>query len=163
MSRWSGRLSAALAVLAIVGAGVGGWAHWDVGQQRQHGIVSHLDGADAALEVVAEVLSYRAQTLDDDIEAARAQLTGESAAEYEQIVAELIRPTAEADGVNVITSAHVAGVSQVEDADHITVVMFTNQMTTSAAEPTPIVQANRLRVKLVREAEAWKLATIEAI
>lgn len=163
MSQQMGRLSGALAGLAIVLAAIGGWAHWDVAQQHQHGLVSQLDGTEAALEVVAEVLSYRAQTLAEDLEVARAQLTGEFATEYEQIVDEIIRPTAEADGINVITSAHVAGVSQVKASDRITVVMFTNQMTTSAAEPTPIVQANRLRVELVRQAGEWKLAAIESL
>ena len=114
----------------------------------------------AAAEATRKVLSYTAETLDADIEAARATLAGDMLGRYADTM-ERIREQAE-DGTAV--EATVVARSIISATEHdAKVLLFVNQSTTGPGLDEPRVERNRVVVTLHRDGADWLVTALDAI
>lgn len=153
------RLAVVLVVLLLVAAaGMLAWRSWTAAQDERAG----RQAVEAAEQALPDVLSYDYADLDDDIAQARGRLTDAFAAEYDELAAKTIRPTAEQ--YKAVVSAEVLASSlESADRDEASVLLFANQTTVTTELPAPRVDQSRVRMRLEHTASGWKVAAIEPL
>jgi Mce-associated membrane protein len=119
------------------------------------------------------VLSYDHAELDDDFRSALAVSTGEFAEEYRRTSDEVVRPLASKTQATVVARVVDAGVVEAS-ADRVVVLVFVNQTTTSNRLDGPKTDLTRVRMTMVRAAQAsdggkqgagagWLVAKVDAL
>lgn len=139
-------------MLALLTAGVGMMWWFD----RQHDTAREASAVvlEAADTDISEVLSYQAATIDDDLQRARAHLTGDFADEFTRLTNDLIVPTAKQDAIT--TRAEVTAKSVVDaQPDRVVTLLFITQTTTGSAFPEPKVDGSRVQVTFVDVDGRW--------
>ncbi|MFE6862177.1 hypothetical protein [Nocardia sp. NPDC057668] len=130
---------AVIAALAVTG----GLLVWD--NHRDAAVAAaRRDAPPEAGRVVAEMLSYSADTIDRDL-AAVDGLTGSFQDEYRRLVTETIAPVAKEKGVS--TKARIVSAGVLSAArDRVTLLMFIDQITVSTTVPAPTTSSSRVSV-----------------
>ena len=104
---------------------------------------------DVAQKSTVALLSYKADTVDQQLDVASSKLTGSFKEYYDSYSKTAVIPTAREKAVN--TEAHCVGTGLVSADDRqATVIVFINQTTTTADNPEPAVMASTVRVQLTR-------------
>ncbi len=163
----AGRLTSwpVLAVLGVLAAVAVGFAAYFISQaQRAEAYQEALDRAPAAAESAASaVLSYDYKTLDADRDAAAKFLTKGYGKKYldtfDKTVAEAapqLKATVEAQ---VLASAPMV-VGEKRDPDRVSVLVFVDQTTTSAAKTETTKAMNRAQFDMVRVDGTWLVGDI---
>jgi Mce-associated membrane protein len=134
------------------------------------GLQAHLSAAtaDARTEALAaartrvpELLSYDRATLDADLQRALGQTTGSFTDDYEQILTDVVEPTAKRRGIS--TKASISGAGVVSgDRDEVVVLVFLTQ-STSAKGGRVSVSGSRVEVTMERSGESWKIAGLKPV
>jgi Mce-associated membrane protein len=147
-----------LVVLTVAGSAVLGWrAASDAAVDR-----AETQALDAARTKMPIVLSYRAESLADDLGRAREQLTGQFAQEYEQIASSVISPATTSQQITTTATVSRAAVISAA-ADRVETLLFVNQSTTSKDQPTPQNTASQVRVTLTRSAGQWLISDVQPL
>ncbi|OZD66946.1 hypothetical protein CH272_09930 [Rhodococcus sp. 05-340-1] len=129
----------------------------DEEQQQARAAIS-----DAADDGAVAVLSYRAETVDADIEHAASFLTGDFLNYYSAFGAESIAPAAKDRGIT--SSATVSASSVVSSSENSAVALvFVNQNITSADAPDPKAASSSLRIELTQVDGRWLISTLDPI
>ncbi|MBV9871880.1 MAG: hypothetical protein JO214_14785 [Frankiaceae bacterium] len=169
MSRPIGR--AAVAIMALnwlVAAGAGVTLAERAPAQSEIGALTNPNASDAvaaAKSAVHTILSYDYRSLDADIKAAKADLTGEFAKEY---AASAPRLLTEAGQLKAIVQATV-GFSGVVSAtpDDVVVLLFVDQATVrqnpGSSVPTTRIDQSRVRVTMTRVGDRWLVSSLNAL
>jgi Mce-associated membrane protein len=163
MSEASGRRVAWWALVvaltaAIVGAAAfGGWQMQGKGGQLPPVADQAADRAaakQAASTATAKMLTYSPDSLDQDLAAAEAMLTGDFLNYYKQFTDQIVRPAAVQK--RVTTKATVVGAA-VESltSQQAAILVFVNQTTTSQDKPTPSDTTSSARVGLAKVNGTW--------
>jgi Mce-associated membrane protein len=144
-----------LAVLGIVGG------RWWAADERADRTAEALD---AARTRTVEILSYDAATLDADIAEARAQVTGELAARFEDVVAQVILPVAGREP-GIVSQAEVVRSAVVSAGGHRAVVLlYVDRITTSVLAPEPLRTTHQILVTMTRVPDGrWLVARLEPV
>lgn len=149
---------AVLLVLTLTAAVVLGIKAWKGREAEQ----ARSQATAAATKAAQLVLSYDYRTLDKDFSAARATLTPEFAADFDQttkVVAEQAKKTK----ATVKAEVREVGVRD-GDADRVTLLVFVNQTTTSTiTQGKPRVDLNRARFTMVRNGDRWLVQEIAGL
>ncbi|OZC52388.1 hypothetical protein CH294_01975 [Rhodococcus sp. 14-2483-1-1] len=154
-------LVAGLSVL-LVGAGASTASLYvmnraDEEQQQVRSAIS-----DAADDGAVAVLSYRAESVDADIEHAASFLTGDFLNYYSAFGAESIAPAAKDRGIT--SSATVSASSVVSSSeDSAVALVFVNQNITSTDAPDPKAASSSLRIELTQVDGRWLISTLDPI
>jgi Mce-associated membrane protein len=161
LTRRAGRLSArarwititlltVLVLVAVAGTTLLGFA-----ARRAYDIDSARSAAVAqARQRVSEILSYRAETIDADIERARQSTAGAFAEYYAPFALRAIAPAVRQEGTNsVAVVSRAAAVSA--GTDSVVVVVFIDQQTSSKAQPEPRSTSSSARVTMTKVAGQW--------
>lgn len=108
------------------------------------------------------LLSYRPETVQTDLAAASAALTGSFKDYYTNYTANVVIPTAREESVT--TQAQSVGTALVSADDREAVVLvYINQTTTTAQNPEPSVLASTVRVQLTKVGDQWLVAAFDPI
>ncbi|MEU4607759.1 hypothetical protein AB0F43_32635 [Kribbella sp. NPDC023972] len=147
-----------LVVLALTVAVVLGIKAWQ-GKQAEDA----RDQAAAAGRKAAETaLSYDYRDLDKSFAAARATMTPEFAAKFDE-TAKVAGELATKTKATVRAEVREVGVRD-GDADRVTLIIFVNQTTTSTiTEGKPRVDLNRTRFTMVRNGDQWLVQEIAGL
>lgn len=154
-------LVAGLSVL-LVGAGASTASLYvmnraDEEQQQARSAIS-----DAADDGAVAVLSYRAESVDADIEHAASFLAGDFLNYYSAFGAESIAPAAKDRGIT--SSATVSASSVVSSSeDSAVALVFVNQNITSTDAPDPKAASSSLRLELNRVDGRWLISKLDPI
>ncbi|WP_032364630.1 hypothetical protein [Rhodococcoides fascians] len=154
-------LVAGLSVL-LVGAGASTASLYvmnraDEEQQQARSAIS-----DAADDGAIAVLSYRAESVDADIEHAASFLTGDFLNYYSAFGAESIAPAAKDRGIT--SSATVSASSVVSSSENSAVALvFVNQNITSTDAPDPKSASSSLRIELTQVDGRWLISTLDPV
>lgn len=119
------------------------------------------DALDAAKNRVPVLLSYDRDTLDEDLERALDQTTGSFADDYEQILTEVVEPTAHRRGISTKAVISAAGVVS-GDRDEVVVLLFLTQTTTAKGDRSS-VSGSRVEVTMARVGDDWKIAGLKPV
>lgn len=151
-----GLLPAALLVLALVA----GFLKWQVGS-RQTEIEASTESVRAASEGTVALLTYKPDSVDTDLVAARDNLTGDFLEAFTTLTDDVVIPGAKQQ--RIFSTATVSAAASVTASSHHAVVLvFVNQTTTVADDP-PTETASTVKVTLDRVEDRWLISNFAPI
>jgi Mce-associated membrane protein len=154
---------AAFAVLAILGlllaAGAGylGWqdlARKDVDRAR-------TESVQVAKDSTVALLSYKSDTVDKDLGAARDRLTGSFLDAYTQLINNVVIPGAKEKKISAVAQVPAAALVSAK-SDHAVVLLFVNQTVVMGAD-APTNTASSVRVTLDKVGDRWLVSGFDPV
>lgn len=116
----------------------------------------------AASEGTVALLTYKPDTVDTDLSAAKTHLTGEFLKYYGTFSDEVLLPAARERAVT--TEASVVRAAEAEiHPDTAKVLVFVNQTTTSRERPDPAQSASSVMVSLTKVDGRWLISAFDPI
>ncbi|OCB16370.1 hypothetical protein A5717_04675 [Mycolicibacterium porcinum] len=114
----------------------------------------------AASEGTTALLSYTPATVSDDIATAKAHMTGEFLAYYEEFTGQFVEPAAKMQQVNNKATVVRAAVSEIA-SDKAKVLVFINQESTSKDKPQPTTTTSSVLVTLSKVDDKWLISSFD--
>ena len=148
---------AALAVLLI---GTGLWLFLD-GSSRRDAQRAGSDAVAAARDSIVAMGSYRPETVDSDLPAARERLTGEFLDAYTQLIQTVVIPSAQQKRIASVVTVPAASVVSAERG-RVVVLAFVDQTLTVGTE-RPSANPSRYRVTMEKIDGRWLVAGFDQI
>ncbi|MET8427858.1 hypothetical protein [Nocardia sp. NPDC004860] len=118
--------------------------------------------AHTASDGAVAILSYKPETVDQDLNAAKARLTGDFLDTYGKLADTVVGPTAKDKRVTMQATPTGAAVESVA-RDRATVLVYIDQITTVAGNPAPSQSQNALRVGLAKVDGRWLINRFEPL
>lgn len=116
----------------------------------------------AARDGMTALLSYKSETLDQNVSAAKSHLTGDFVNDYEKRIREVVAPAVK--GKDLTSSAQVVGAAVSElQPDSALVMLFIDQTTTSKDRPDPSMWASTVLVSLTKADGNWLITGFNPI
>jgi Mce-associated membrane protein len=149
-----------LPALALVLAVAGGYLFWrdataaEADQARE-------DSVAAARSIAISMLTYEPQTVEQQLGAAKEQLTGAFRDTYGSLIDTVVVPGAKEQQIAAVTDVPAAA-SVTAEADHAVVLLFVNQTVTVGAE-APSNTASSVRVTLDKVGGQWLVSEFQPI
>ena len=150
-----------LALLFLVSGALTAWLY--VEQYRpdqQTDAAAGRSAVDAARDGIVALLSYKPETLNKDISAAKSHLTGDFLNFYDQFTRDVVTPAAKEKKLTTTAQVVGAAVSQLHPNSAV-VLVFVHQTTTSKDKPDPLLSTNSVRVTLTKVNGSWLIAKFE--
>jgi Mce-associated membrane protein len=159
--RWSRAIACAvLPGLALLLATVAGYLKWQDASVRD----AQLAGAEsvrAATEGTVALLSYKPDTVEKDLAAARSRLTGTFLGAYTSLTHDVVIPGAKQKQISAV--ATVPGASWVQATQsHAVVLLFVNQ-TVVIGQDAPTNSASTVRVTLDKVGGNWLISQFDPV
>jgi Mce-associated membrane protein len=127
-----------------------------------------VDGADlaheslrAAADGTVALLSYRPETVQKDLEAAKARLTGTFLDSYSKLTHDVVIPGAQQEQISALATVP-AGASISASATHAVVLLFVDQ-TVTIGKDAPASSASTVRVTLDKVDNRWLISRFDPI
>jgi Mce-associated membrane protein len=150
-------LAGAVAALLIISAA---WLFWD-DHSRRSADRAGLGAMQAARDSIVAMLSYRPDTVEKDLDAARDRLTGRFLDDYTQLIKTVVIPDARQRTITATAQVPSAAVVSAED-DRVLVLAYVDQTMTVGTEK-PAVTASTVRVSMEKVDGRWLVAAFEQI
>jgi Mce-associated membrane protein len=147
----------ALAFLLAIGAG--GLKFVDSGVRDSNA------ARDASMQVAKDstiaLLSYKPDTVEQQLTAARDRLTGDFRNEYTDLINNVVIPGAKEKRISAVAS--VPGAASVSaDPGRTVVLLFVNQ-TVTVGDSVPTDTASSVRITLLKSGERWLISEFEPV
>src|ERR1700726_515289 len=159
--RWSRLIAYALLPgLALLLASTAGYLKWQDVSLRD-AAVARAESVRAATDGTVALLSYRPDTVQKDLEAARGRLTGTFLSSYTQLTHEVVIPGAKQKQISAV--ATVPGAASVSaSANHAVALLFVNQ-TVIVGQDAPTNTASSVRVTLDKIDGRWLISQFDPV
>jgi len=146
--------------LALVLACAAGFGKWQDSSARDAALAS-AESVQAATEGTIALLSYRPDTVQKNLEAARGRLTGTFLSTYTQLTHDVVIPGAQQKQISAV--ATVSGAASVSaSAIHAVVLLFVNQ-TITVGQDAPTSTASSVRVALDKIDGRWLISQFDPV
>ena len=152
-----------LVLLLAVSGALAAWLY--VKQYRpdeQTDAAAAQSAVDAARDGLVALLSYKPDTLDQDISAAKSHLTGDFLNYYDQFTRDVVTPAAKEKKLTTTAQVLGAAVSELHPNSAV-VLLFVNQATVSKDRPDPAMASSSVLVSLTKVHGKWLIAKFEPI
>lgn len=116
----------------------------------------------AATDGTIAVLSYSPDTLDHDFSSAKAHLTGDFLAYYQQFTQQIVRPAAKQKSVKTSAVVLRAALSELHPNFSV-VLLFVNQTTQSAERAEPTLTSSSVLVKMTKQSGRWLISSFDPV
>lgn len=153
----AGRVLPALAMLLALAAGYLRW-HADSARSIEAG---GADAVRAASEGTVALLSYKADTVQKDLDDAKQRLTGNFRDAYTKLTDDVVIPGAKQKQVSAVATVPAAAVSSAT-ADHAVVMLFVDQ-TVTIGKDAPTQSASSVRVTLDKVGDRWLISQFDPV
>jgi Mce-associated membrane protein len=154
--RRTGRiLTALLVVLLLISGGVATWLYFKQyrpDQQTDPAVAQSVAGA--ASDGTVALLSYSADSLDEDFAAARSHLAGDFLSYYNDFSQQFVSPAAKQKSLKTTARVTDAAVSELHP-DSAVVLVFVDQSTTTKDSPQPLLAVRSVLVRMARVNGNW--------
>lgn len=147
----------AVAMLLAVGASYLKWR--DTSAQDSHRAA--VESVRAAVEDTAAMLSYRPDTAEKDLTAARDRMTGSFRDAYMRLITEVVIPGAKQKHVSSVATVPAAA-SVSATGNRAVVLVFVNQTITLEKDP-PTSTASSVRVTLDKVGDKWLISGFDPV
>lgn len=157
----------AIALLLALGAGFARWQY----HSSEYGAVPPaaseqnpspaLDSINAAKDSTIKMLSYKPETVGEQLNAARDLLTGEFRDSYTSLINDVVIPGATQKKISAVASVPAAA-SVSADPEHAVVLVFVNQ-TVVVGQELPTDTASSVRVTLDKVDGRWLISEFEPV
>jgi Mce-associated membrane protein len=160
------RVKLVTGVLALLLAVSGALAAWlyitQYRPDRQTDAAAVRAVTTAAQEGMTALLTYKSETLDQDVTAAKSHLTGNFVNDYEKRIREVVAPAVKGKDVATVGQVVGAGVSELHP-DSAVVLVYINEATTSKDRPDPTMSASSVLVSLTKIHGSWLITKFQPI
>jgi len=115
-----------------------------------------------AEKLVPTLLSYDYRSLDADLARARLTTTGDFRTDFDELLADVVRPKAASR--KVTTSAVIADAGVISGTDErVELLLFVTQTSTSSKRKAPSVTGSRLEVRMVKTPDGWLISALDPV
>jgi Mce-associated membrane protein len=158
---WS-RLAAfvILPVIAMLLGAAAGYLKWE-DSSRRDADTARNEAVAAAKDSTIALLSYKPETVDKDLGAARDRLTGTFLDAYTQLVNTVVIPGAKEKKISALATVPAAAPVSAK-ADHAVVLLFVDQTVTVGAD-APTNTTSSVRVTLEKVGGRWLISAFDPI
>jgi Mce-associated membrane protein len=151
-------------VLTLLAAGaVATWLYFsEYRPDQQTDSAVAQSAVDAARNGTVALLSYKPDTLDKDVAAAKSHLSGDFLNYYDTFTQQILSPAAKEKAV--ATTAQVVGAAATDlRPDSAVVLVFVNQVTTSRERPDPAMASSSVLVSLAKVSGGWLITKFDPV
>jgi Mce-associated membrane protein len=146
--------------LALLLAAAAGFLKWqDISGRDAQG--ARTASVQAATDGTVALLSYRADTVEKDLDAARGRLTGTFLNAYTSLTHEVVIPGAKQKQISAVATVPAAA-SISASANHAVVLLFVNQ-TLIIGRDAPTNTASSVRVILDKVGDHWLISGFDPV
>ncbi|MDT5136026.1 MAG: Mce-associated rane protein [Mycobacterium sp.] len=146
--------------LALLLACAAGFLKWQDSSARDAG-VARAESVRAATDGTVALLSYRPETVQADLEAARGRLTGTFLQAYTSLTHDVVIPGAKQKQISAVATVPAA-TSTSATADHAVVLLFVDQ-TVIVGQDAPASTASSVRVTLDKIGGRWLISQFDPV
>lgn len=163
------KLTAALAAASVILVIVAGLATWgyiearDATAAEQKIAVAPDAATDAAREITTQMFTYDHRTVDNDLAAVRERLAEPALGEFVEQSMPKVAEAAKSQEASVYATVAAAAPVEVEDAEHVKVLVMLNRMVSTKESPEAASSASRLNLSMVNVDGTWKLGKLESL
>lgn len=147
----------AVALLLAIGAGYLKWQDNSVRNANE----AAAESVQVAKDSTAAMLSYQPETVEQQLNDARSQLTGEFLELYTGLINDVVIPGAKERQISAVTSVPAAA-SVSADSNEAVVLMFVNQ-TVLVGQDVPTDTASSVRVTLEKVDGRWLISKFDPV
>jgi Mce-associated membrane protein len=149
-----------LPTLALSLASAAGFLKWRDTSVRE-AAVARVESVQAATDATIALLSYRPDTVQKDLDAARGRLTGAFLNAYTKLTHDVVIPGSQQKQISAV--ATVPGAASVSAAtNHAVVLLFVNQ-TITVGQDAPTNSASSVRVTLDKVGGRWLISQFDPV
>ena len=132
-----------------------------LGSSASHDLRAEVESVQAAKDSTVAMLSYRPDTVEQNLSAARDRMTGAFRDSYASLTHDVVIPGAKQRQISAVaTVSAVASVSAT--ATHAVVLVFVNQTTIVGNDP-PSSTASSVRVTLEKVQDRWLISQFDPV
>jgi Mce-associated membrane protein len=159
--RWSRLIAYGLLPgLALLLASAAGYLKWQDASARD-AQAARTASVQAATDGTVALLSYRADTVEKDLDAARGRLTGTFLNAYTSLTHEVVIPGAKQKQISAVATVPAAA-SISANANHAVVLLFVNQ-SLIIGQDAPTSTASSVRVTLDKVGDHWLISGFDPV
>jgi Mce-associated membrane protein len=163
--RWRPRVARILAYIilpavALLLAAAAGYLKWVDGTARD-AEVARSESVQAAMDSTVAMLSYRPDTVEQNLAAARDRMTGPFRDSYSSLTQDVVIPGAKQRQISAVATVPAAA-SVSATASHAVVLVFVDQTTIIGNDP-PSDSASSVRVTLERVHDRWLISQFDPV
>ena len=147
----------ALALLLALGAGFLKWQDNSV----RDGQIARMQSVQAARDSTIALLSYKPDTVEQQLTAARDLLTGEFRGSYTSLTNDVVIPGAKQKQISAVATVPAAA-SVSAEPNRAVVLVFVNQ-TVTVGQDAPTDTASSVRVTLDKVGDRWLISKFEPV
>jgi Mce-associated membrane protein len=151
---------ALLPAMALLIALAAGYLKWQEATLRED-LAAHPQSVQAAVDGTVGLLSYRPETVDKDLEAAKSRLTGKFLDAYTSLTRDVVIPGAKQKQISAKATVAAAALTS-ETASHAAVLLFVNQ-TVIVGQTAPTNTASSVRVTLDNIDGRWLISQFDPV
>jgi len=156
-------VTATLVVLLLISGGVASWIYFKQYRPDQQTDPSVRRAvASSASDGTTALLSYSADTLDQDFASAKSHLAGDFLSYYVQFTQKSVGPAAREKSMKTTARVTGAAVSELHP-DSAVVLVFVDQTTTTKDSPQPTLVISNVRVTMTRINDKWLITKFDPI
>lgn len=149
-----------LPVLALLLASAAGFLKWQDGSAREAG-VARAESVRAATDSTIALLSYKPDTVEKDLDAARSRLTGSFLNAYRSLTHDVVIPGAKQKQISAIATVPAAASTSATE-NHAVVLLFVNQ-SVIIGQDAPTSTASSVRVTLDKVGGRWLISQFDPV
>ena len=146
--------------LALVLASAAGYLKWQDGSARE-AQTARAESVRAAIDSTVALLSYRPDTVETDLDAAKSRLTGTFLDAYTKLTHDLVIPGAKQKQISAVATVPAAA-STSATATHAVVLLFVNQ-SVIVGRDAPTNTASSVRVTLDKVDGRWLISQFDPV
>ena len=148
--------------LALVLAMAAGFLKWQDNSVRDSEI-ARIESVQAAKDTTIKMLSYKPDSVDRELNDARALLTGDFRDQYTSLINDVVIPGAKEKQISAVASVPDAGAASVSaEPNHAVVLVFVNQ-TVVVGQDAPTDTASSVRVTLDKVGDRWLISKFDPV
>jgi Mce-associated membrane protein len=159
--RWSKAIAYGLIPgLALLLAPVAGYLKWQDGTARE-APAAGVESVRSAIDGTVALLSYRPDTVEKDLDAAKGRLTGTFLDAYTSLTHDVVIPGAKQKQVSAVATVPAAASTSATE-NHAVVLLFVDQ-TVIVGKDAPTNTASSVRVTLDKVEGRWLISQFDPI
>ena len=149
-----------LPIVALLLAAAAGYLRWD-DSSRRDAATARTESVQAAKDSTVALLSYKPETVEKDLGAARDRLTGSFLDAYTELINNVVIPGAKDKKISALAAVPAAA-SVSAKPDHAVVLLFVDQ-TVVVGTDAPTNTASSVRVTLEKVKDRWLISGFDPI
>lgn len=159
--RWSRAIVyVVLPALALLLASAAGFLKWQDGSARD-ATTARTESVRAATDSTIALLSYKPDTVEKDLDAARGRLAGTFLSAYTSLTHDVVIPGAKQKQISAVATVPAAA-STSATGNHAVVLLFVNQ-TVIIGQDAPTNTASSVRVTLDKVGGRWLISQFDPV